>query len=466
MLRYTRTLDLPHISSQQLAAWYERAGAFERLAPPWEKMTIVDRQGTIHDGDTLTFRIHKGPLSLIWEAHHEGYIAGRRFIDVQRRGPFARWVHVHSFETLGEHGTRHTDEVSYALPLLPAPLQRALRPLVEALLLAPMFTFRHERLMHDMTRHEKFSDKPRLRVAITGASGTVGRALQNFLTTGGHQVVVITRGSDEGKKDASAGRDTIHWDIEAGEIEQEKLEGLDAVVHLAGETINQRWSDDARRRILESRRKGTTLLTEALAKLEQKPKVLMSASAVGYYGSRGAEALTEESAPGDNFLATVCQAWEASTRAASEAGIRVVNGRFGVVLTPQGGALEQMLTPFKMGVGGKIGDGEQYMSWIAMDDLLGAIYEAIYNEQLEGPVNMTAPNPVTNAAFTDTLGKVLRRPTILPVPKLGLKVLLGEEAARELLLEGQRALPKRLEEVDFRFEYPELEGALRHLLGK
>ncbi len=456
MRHFEKQLTLPDVSAKQLFDWHARPGAFERLGPPWQKMKIVDRQGTITDGSVLKFRVYQGPISLLWEAHHEGWRDGEQFIDVQKRGPFSHWRHTHGFAD-AEGGAKLTDSLEYKLPL------HALTGMFGGILVDPMleqmFRFRHERTRHDIMRHDKFKDRPRKRIAISGASGTVGTALQHFLTTGGHEVWRLTR---SGKGDAH----TIGWDIARGEIEKDKLEGMDAVIHLAGESINQRWSDDAKKRILESRRQGTMLLSETLAKLDSKPEVLVSASAVGFYGNSKERVMTGSSEPGSNFLATVCQAWEQSTRPAQDAGIRVVNTRFGIVLTPQGGALEQMLLPFKMGAGGRIGDGKQYMSWVAIDDALGALYEAMYNDELEGPLNVTAPNPVTNKVFTKVLGKVLSRPTFMPTPTVGLYALLGKEAAHELLLEGQRAVPERLQKAGFEFDYPDLEQALRHLLGR
>ena len=235
---------------------------------------------------------------------------------------------------------------------------------------------------------------------------------------------------------------------------------------LAGESINQRWTPEAKRRIKQSRVQGTELISRTLAALENKPRALISASAVGYYGDTGDQIKTEESDPGENFLAEVCVAWEQSAEAAREAGVRVVHPRFGVVLTPQGGALEQMLPAFKVGAGGRLGSGRQYMSWVALDDVLGALHEAIFTPSLQGPVNVTAPKPVTNKEFTEALGRALHRPTFLPVPKFGLYALLGKEAARELLLEGQRVVPERLLRYGFAFEHEAIQPTLKRMLGR
>ena len=292
-------------------------------------------------------------------------------------------------------------------------------------------------------------------VAITGASGLIGRALTTSLRADGHRVLAFRRGGvTEG--------DTIGWDPDAGRIDAPALEGLDAIVHLAGEGIaEKKWSAEQKLRIRDSRVRGTAALAAAVASRERKPHVLVSGSAIGYYGNRGDEVLTEESAPGRDFLAGVCTAWEAETAPASEAGVRTVLTRTGIVLASQGGALKQMLLPFKLGIGGRQGSGKQWMSWIALDDEVGAIRYAIENDALRGPTNLVAPNPVTNAEFAATLGRVLRRPTFLPTPLLPLKLRYGAELVETLLLVSQRVVPTQLETAGYRFAFPSLEDALR-----
>lgn len=295
-----------------------------------------------------------------------------------------------------------------------------------------------------------------MNILVSGSTGLVGKALLPYLTAQGHTVRRLVR---------SGGSATdVTWDPMGRGPDPAKLEGIDAVVHLAGESIMGRWTEEKKRRIRESRRQGTRLLSEAIAKMSKPPTVMVSASAIGYYGGRGSESLTEESAPGQGFLTEVCQEWEAATQAASDKGVRVVHPRIGIVLSPNGGALAQMLLPFRLGVGGKIGSGSQYMSWIALDDLIGIIGFALKTENLRGAVNATAPKPETNADYTRTLGKVLHRPTIFPMPAFAAKLAFGE-MGETLLLEGARVLPARLAAAGYPFRYPELEGALRHLLG-
>jgi uncharacterized protein len=292
-------------------------------------------------------------------------------------------------------------------------------------------------------------------VAITGASGLIGRALSRSLRADGHRVLRFQRGG------VTTG-DAIGWDPDAGRIDAPALEGIDAVVHLAGEGIaERRWSDEQKRRILDSRVRGTAALAAAVASRERKPRVLVSGSAVGYYGNRGDEVLTEQRAPGDDFLARVCVAWEAETAPATEAGVRTVLTRTGIVLDAHGGALKQMLLPFKLGVGGRQGSGKQWMSWIALADEVGAIRHAIENDALRGPVNLVAPAPVTNAEFAATLGRVLHRPAFLPTPMLPLKLRYGAELVDALLLAGQRVAPVQLEAAGYRFTFSALEDALR-----
>jgi uncharacterized protein (TIGR01777 family) len=299
-----------------------------------------------------------------------------------------------------------------------------------------------------------------MKVVVSGSTGLVGSALCRALASNGHVVTKLVRDDPGAKPD-------VFWDPANGKIDAAKLEAVDGVVHLAGENIaSGRWSEKQKARIRDSRVQGTRLLCDALAKLNAKPRVLVCASAVGYYGDRRDELLDENSPAGANmFLVEVCKEWEASTASARAAGIRVVNTRFGVVLSRDGGALAKMLTPFKLGVGGVIGDGKQYLSWVALDDTVGAIEHCLSVQSLAGPVNVVAPQPVTNREFTKTLGKVLRRPTIFPMPASAARLALGQ-MADELLLASARVRPTKLLESNYTFRYPQLEGALRHVLTK
>lgn len=297
-----------------------------------------------------------------------------------------------------------------------------------------------------------------MKILLTGSHGLVGSAFMKSLEAEGHEVRPVVRYA------TGYGAKEIEWSPERYSIALSRIEGFDVVVHLAGESIAEgRWTDEKKKRIRESRSKGTQLMSEALAGLNNPPHIFLCASAIGFYGDRGDELLTETSAPGTGFLPEVCVEWETATRDAAEKGIRTVNMRFGIILDKAGGALAKMLPPFRMGVGGKLGDGRQWMSWIALDDVIAAMKYAISDETLSGPVNYVAPNAVTNAEFTKTLGRVMSRPTLFPIPAFGARLAFGE-MADALLLASQRVKPARLNEAGYQFQYSQLEPALRHVL--
>jgi uncharacterized protein len=295
------------------------------------------------------------------------------------------------------------------------------------------------------------------RIAITGATGLIGSQIVRQLEEAGDQTIQLTR------RPPTSTVTQAQWSVEDGLVNPSRLEGAYGVIHLAGESIVGRWTEDKKRRIRDSRVRGTRRLCEDLAALSDRPKVLVCASATGFYGDRGDEILDEGSAAGEGFLAGVCKEWEAATAPAAEAGIRVVNVRTGVVIAREGGALPNMLTPFKVGVGGKIGSGRQYWSWISLDDVVGAFVKGLNDEQIAGPLNATSPHPVTNAEFTRVLGEVLHRPTVLPLPGFAAKLVLGQ-MAEDLLLASARVLPRVLETQGYTFAYPELRACLEHEL--
>jgi uncharacterized protein (TIGR01777 family) len=451
-----RSTSLPH-SADELYAWHARPGAFERLTPPWERIEIVERTGGLESGARTVARVRTGPASLRWVAVHRDHVPGRRFVDEQVEGPFAHWVHTHEFEPEGS-GSRITDRIEYAPPYGLAGAAADLwliRPRITRLL-----AYRHALLSDDLAAHARFAARPRLRVAITGSSGLIGRALTGFLTTGGHQVTRLVR------HPPSPGQ--VQWDPSRTVFDAAALEGMDAVVHLAGENVAAgRWTAQRKRRIRESRVAATRLLSEGLAGLAQPPKVLVSASAVGIYGPRGDEVLTEGSrlGPDGDFFVELARDWEAAVEPARRAGIRVPQPRFGVVLSPRGGALAKLLPPFRAGLGGPLGDGRMWMSWVSVDDAIGAIHHALFTESLTGPYNVTAPEPVTNLEFTRTLGRVLHRPTVVPVPAAALRAAFGE-MADATILSSIRALPAVLEKEAYPFRHRRLDAALRYLLGR
>ncbi len=298
-----------------------------------------------------------------------------------------------------------------------------------------------------------------MKILVTGSSGLIGSALIPFLKARHHEVYKLVRTR------ADLLSDEVAWDPKRGVINPPLLEGLDAVVHLAGENIMGIWTAAKKERIRESRVKGTQLLSQDLCQLHHPPSVFVCASATGYYGNRGDEILTEQSSKGQGFLANVCEDWEEATRVASQRGIRTLNLRFGMVLSPKGGALKQMLPVFEWGLGGQIGTGKQYISWISIDDLIRVIDFVIQTEKLAGPVNAVTSQPVTNAEFTKTLGRVLHRPTFFSMPTFAATLGFGE-LGQEVLLASQRVKPQKLEEAGFQFDYPNLEEALQHLLDR
>ncbi|MFZ9887908.1 MAG: TIGR01777 family oxidoreductase [Myxococcota bacterium] len=427
-------------TAEEAFRWHARPGAFERLTPPWEPVTLT-APAAIEEGVRAHLKLHLGPAYLTWTARHCDIVPGRMFVDEQERGPFRHWRHEHRFHDDKEAGgCQLTDAIDYELPL--SPLSDLVAGRAVRAKLVRMFRYRHEVTVRDLEQHQRLSTSAR-RIGVTGASGLVGSALLPYLTTGGHEVRRLSR------------RPT-----------RADLEGLDAVVHLAGEPLmGLRWTAEKKRRILESRREGTLHLAETLAAMTGGPRVLVSMSGINHYGDRGDETLTEESQRGSGFLSDVTAAWEESTRPAEAAGLRVVRLRTGVVLSGAGGALPLLALPFRLGVGGTLGRSEAWFSAIAIDDLLDVILRAIVDDELAGPVNAVGPAPVTQGELARMLGKILRRPSLLPVPPLALRAALGSEMAGEMLLSSMRVMPERLQRRGHVFRYDTVEAALRHALG-
>lgn len=450
---FSSAIDAP---VDALFDWHARPGAFDRLTPTWESVRVVSRTPGLDAGTRLHLQLAMGPLKLDWVAVHTACERPGGFVDEAERSPFASWRHDHAFTADGD-GSRLVDTIDWRVPL--GPLGALFGNPIARRRIERMFHQRHARTRHDLMRHALTREHGPLTVAISGASGLIGSALTAFLSAGGHTVRRLVRRTVKGA-------DEIYWSPRDGVLDPADLAGVDAVVHLAGAGIaDARWSDERRRILWDSRVDGTTLLAKTLAAMDDPPKVLLSTSAVGFYGDTGDRRVDETSARGDGFLAELCEAWESAADPARDAGIRVVHPRFGVVLSARGGALAKMLPAFRMGGGGRLGSGRQAMPWVALDDLLGALLTLLYDTQYEGPVNITAPEIVDNATFTRTLGRVLRRPTIVPVPAVALRTLFGE-MADEALLAGQWAEPRRLLDGGFAFTYPDLESALRFELGR
>jgi uncharacterized protein (TIGR01777 family) len=447
-LVYSSVVEAPR---DEVFAWYGRPGAFLRLSPPWQPMRLVSEADSLADGRAVLAL----PGGLRWIADHraDSFDPPRRFVDTIGYQGLAslparlavRWRHTHDFEELDGGRTRVIDRVDTPVP---------------AAALRPMFAYRHRQLADDLRAHRRAADHG-LRaatVAVTGSSGLVGSALTAFLSTGGHRVIRLVR---RPAADASERQ----W--RPDDPDPDLLAGVDAVVHLAGASIAGRFTDAHRRAIRDSRIAPTRRLAELVAQMSDGPRVLLSASAIGYYGyDRGDEMLTEDSGRGDGFLADVVADWEAATGAAEQAGVRVVQVRTGIVQSPLGGTLRLLRPLFTAGLGGRVGDGRQWLSWIGIDDLVDIYHRGLWDTGLHGPVNAVAPQPVRNADYTRTLAHVVHRPAVLPVPVLGPRLLLGDQGARELACASQRVLPARLQAAGHRFRHPELEQALRQLLGR
>jgi uncharacterized protein (TIGR01777 family) len=436
--------------------WHAQPGAFDRLTPPSEPVELLERSGGIEDGARTVLRVRVGPLRRRWVAEHRDYQPGRQFRDVQVEGPFAHWEHLHRVEPDGPEACFLEDRIEYALPL--GPLGRLLGGMVRRKL-ERVFAYRHRTTIQDLAAHSRWPGAPQ-RVLVSGARGLVGSALVPFLTAGGHRPIRLKRSAPAPSEPA------VLWDPAAGVADPAALEGFDSVVHLAGESLySEKWTAARKARIRASRVRGTRRLCEALARLERPPRVLVCGSSVAYYGARGDELLDEQSGPGSGFLAGVYREAEEAAGPAHERGIRVVHLRLGTVLSPRGGMLGRLLPWFRKALGGRLGRGKQFLSWVSVDDAVGAFHHAMMDESQHGPVNAVAPEPVRNGDFITMLGRVLRRPTVAPLPAFFLRWRFGA-MADELLLAGRRAEPRRLREAGYVFRDPALEGALRHLLGK
>ncbi len=430
----------------EVFAWHTRPGAMTRLVPPWQPMTVVAETESLADGRAVLGL----PGGLRWVAQHDpsGFDPPHRFVDeLSSQGVASwparivgRWRHTHEFSE-APGGTRVHDRVETSVP---------------AVALRSTFVYRHRQLADDLAAHRAAAMSP-IVVAITGASGLVGSALSAFLSTGGHRVIRLVRRPARNEHERQWNPDRPAPDL---------LSGVDAVVHLAGASIAGRFSDRHKAAIRDSRIEPTRRLADAAALADDGPATFVAASAIGYYGfDRGDAVLCEDSVRGDGFLADVVADWEAATTPAAEAGLRVVTVRTGIVQSARGGTLRLMRPLFAAGLGGRLGDGQQWLSWIGIDDLLDVYHRALYDDRLTGPVNAVAPNPLRNADYTKVLAGVLHRPAVVPVPELGPRLLLGKQGARELAEANQRVVPTKLQMLGHRFRRPKIADALAHELG-
>lgn len=446
-IEYESVVDHPRTAVWD---WFSRPGAMPRLVPPWQPMTVVAEADSLEDGVAVLGL----PGGLRWVARHDPsvFVAGSRFADeLSSHGPtswpprvIGGWRHTHTFTDAGS-GTRVHDRVDTVVP------EAGLRP---------TFVYRHRQLADDLAAHRTAAEagmQPQV-IALTGASGLVGSALKAFLTSGGHRVITLVRGS-------AGGQDERQWD--PLDPAPDLLTGVDAVVHLAGASIAGRFTDGHRAAIRDSRIEPTRRLAAVAASAQDGPRTFVSASAVGIYGfDRGDTQLTEDSTRGEGFLADVVADWEAATTPADDAGLRVVKVRTGIVQAAAGGTLRLMRPLFAAGLGGRLGNGKQWLSWVGLDDLVDVYHRALYDERLSGPVNAVGPEPVRNADYTTELARVLHRPALLPVPSLGPRILLGEQGARELAEASQRVVPSKLLALGHRFRHPDVADALAHQLGR
>jgi len=422
---------------EQVFAWHERPGALTRLLPPWQPVRVRREADDLRYGRAELSL----PGGLRWVAQHRDLDAPHRFVDELVSLPL-RWRHEHTFAAVDDVHTEVRDQIDTPVP---------------ARLVAPMLAYRHRQLAGDLAAHADRPGDP-LTVAVSGASGLIGTALCAFLSTGGHRVIRLVRGTP-------ADRDARHWDPDAPAADL--LDGVDAVVHLAGASVAGRFTDDHKRAVRESRVGPTRRLAELAARASGGPRVFVAASAIGIYGPRRAEEVLDEQAErGDGFLADVVADWEKATAPAADAGLRVVQVRTGVVQSPLGGALRLQRPLFAAGLGGTVGDADAWLSWIGLDDLLDVYLHALRDERLRGPVNAVAPHPVRAGEYARTLARVMHRPALLPVPAIGPRLLLGSEGAQEIALASQHVTPARLTATGHRFRHPQLADALAHQLGR
>lgn len=445
-------------SVSSVFGWHEKPGAILRLSPPWDPIQLAGQSNGIQPGSIVNLKITPlGPLRISWTARHAEYEKNRLFQDVLEKGPFSRWVHTHRFTPDGDNACFMEDRIEYALPF-----HAATAPVFSRVVqsrLERIFTYRHHTVSADLADHHKYGLKP-MNIMVSGSHGIIASTLIPFLTTGGHRVFRLVR------KPPEPFSDDVYFNPAHGIIDMHRMENMDIVIHLAGENIGSGpWIRNKKNRILESRTKSTALLAKALSNLKNPPKLFACASAIGYYGNCGEETLAESGKPGCDFISDVCEQWEASAAPAKTAGIRTVFLRIGVVLTPAGGALKKMLPVFNAGLGGPIGTGRQYMSWIGIDDVAGAILHIAANQSIRGPINIVSPEPVQNRDFAEILGRVLSRPALLTVPETVIKMLFGQ-MGEETVLASTRVLPEKLTKTGYRFRHPDLTSALSHVLGK
>ena len=453
MAIFEKTSAMP-CDAESLYAWHARPGAFERLAPPWRQVRLLEGGASIEAGSEARIATRLGPVPIHWNALIESNEPGRSFVDRQTRGPFQRWRHSHIFEEVGEAGSKLVDRVEYRLR--GGKIGEWLGGAFARRELERMFAYRHALTARELAVWARYRDRERWRVLLVGGSGFIGSRLKSYLQTQGNDVSILSRRPGPGR---------IEWDPQKKKVARESLEEFDVVINLAGKNLaDGRWSETLKKELWSSRVDSSRFLVETLLALKNPPKLYASASGVGIYGDCGDREADEESVPGSGFLAELCQAWESEANKASSFADRVLLLRTGVVVDAAEGALQKMKLPFIWGMGGPMGNGRQWMPWIGLEDWLGGLYFAL-QEGLSGPLNLVAPNPSRNKEFAGALGRVLSRPSWAPAPEWALTLALGE-FAREALLSSCRARPTRLLDSGYEFGFSDIESYLRFTLGR
>lgn len=445
-----------NVPVERLFSWHENDGAILRLTPPWAPLKMMGRKGQgLKKGVSVTFEIRIFNIPMIWESEHIAYEKNSFFKDRQIKGPFSKWEHTHSFIRDGKCRSIMEDKVEFTLPfgIFSRPFYAVAKKEIDR-----MFRYRHQVLKYDLARHVNAG--PKKRILISGASGTIGSVLAPFLKTCGHDVIRLVRIG------TNLRNDEIFWDPDKGILDLKWAGPVDAVINLNGLDIaRKRWTMAQKKKIMDSRVCATRLLVNRMKTLSRKPEVFISSSAIGYYGNTRQAKITEKNPKGSLFISHVCDQWEKASLEAEISGIRTVQIRIGIVLTPAGGALKRMLLPFRAGCGVILSNGRQYMSWISMEDTISGILHILNSKKIQGPVNLTSPQPVTNKVFSQKLARVFEKRAWFRLPAAVIRALWGQ-MGEETLLAGTRAMPDKLLKTGFSFQHQSIDHALKDMLGR
>jgi uncharacterized protein (TIGR01777 family) len=445
-------------SKEELFNWHERDFALERLSPPFDPVEVIKKEGKgIDIGAKVALKMHIGIFPYTWKAKHTEYIQNEMFADIQTKGPFSFWKHTHIITPSDDDKAYLEDRIEYSLPF-GFILNKLLKKKIESTL-DVIFRYRHKILENDLLLHKESANSKKS-ILIAGASGQVGSALIPFLSTGGHKVIRLVR------TNKNLSENQLFWDPQKGVLDLSKAGKIDVVINLSGENIGEgRWTETKKKKIIDSRTLTTKLLVDEILKMEVPPEVMISASAIGFYGNTGETIVTEENEKGTDFISEVCELWEDAAKPVKKGGTRLVTARIGVVCSPLGGALEKLLTPAKIGFGGKLGNGKQHMSWISMDDILGTFNFFMTEKRCEGPFNLCTNESISNLNMVKLIGKVLKRPSFFTVPSFIIKILFGQ-MGDEIVLSNMRVKPEKLQNMGYQFIWEDFEAYLKFVLGK